>query len=90
MSTQVNLQRSINGIAGVTIEGEGINQEFETSFANELEPEIYLIMFRLRGISPIGNTVTIPITRSSRKVCPKCKNKNKPFYDFCFKCGLSI
>lgn len=75
---------------GITVEGSVSTQKFQGTFVRPLEPEKFVMVFKLMGDLAAGAPVKVAETKKTRKTCKTCKHRNAAGAKFCAQCGTAL
>jgi hypothetical protein len=76
---------------GITVRGREINEEYKTGYLGELEPDVYVMIIRLKGTSKVcGSEIVAPVEVKTKVECPTCGTKSKSGIKYCPECGTCL
>jgi len=87
--------QSINSISpandqGITVAGAKTNQQFREATVRELEREVHVMVFQLRGETADNQHVVKPILSRKKVECVTCGTKGKSGAKFCSECSTAL
>jgi len=80
---------SIHQDEGITVKGSQVNQQYNTTHIDSLEPEINNIIIRLKGYVKKDTQQKVVYT-NSKLTCSTCGKICKSHMKFCPDCGTSL
>jgi len=81
---------SNNDVAGITVQGSEVNQNFVTVTTRKLQEQIHVIILQLFVETVTGNPVTQKMTSRQKTQCKICGQWNSPGNNFCYECGAAV
>jgi len=83
------VSNSIHQDEGITVKGSQVNQQYNTTHIDSLEPEINNIIIRLKGYTKKEIQQKVVYT-NSKLTCSTCGKVCKSHMKFCPDCGTSL
>jgi hypothetical protein len=81
---------SIDGDVGITVKGQECNQNFSSTYINDLEDQSHVLVLRLSGYKEDKSKVEQVIGSQEKLECPTCGIKNDSKSKFCVNCGTFL
>jgi hypothetical protein len=75
---------------GITVKGQECNQNFGTTYINDLEDQSHVLVLRLSGYKDDNTKVETVVGSQEKLECPTCGLKNENKSKFCANCGTFL
>jgi len=75
---------------GITVKGQECNQDFSTTYINDLEDQSHVLVLRLSGYKEDKSKIEKVVGTQEKLECPTCGIKNDNKSKFCVNCGTFL